>query len=151
MVSNGQREHIALRLSAMEPITFLIQINHRPDGRFDAFCENMPEEIVSGETHEEAAEKAVEVIRERANALAQQESELDESDKDFLSEAFCISQKHKGDPDEWLPMRFDEEGISLGEPFSAPQVVSIQFATSTGSVPNRPSEPTVRELRQLAG
>ena len=135
----------------MDPITFLIQVNHRPDGRFDAFCENMPEKIVSGETHEEAAEKAMDVIRERVNALAQRESELDEAGKDFLSEAFRISQKHKGDPDEWLPMRFDEEGVSLGEPLSAPQVVSIQFATSTGSVSNRSSDPAVRELRGLAG
>ncbi len=134
----------------MEPITFLIQISHRPDGQFDAFCENMPEEVVSGETPEEAAEKAVEVVRERANALAQQESELDETAKDFLSESFRISRKHRGEPDEWLPMKFDEEGVSLGEPFSPPQVVSIQFATSTGSVPNRPSEPSVRELRALA-
>ena len=135
----------------MEPITFFIKINHRPDGRFDAFCENMPEKIVCGETHEDAAEKAVEVMRERANALAQNEAELDENDKSFLNDAFRISRMHRGDPDEWLPMIFDEEGVRLGEPVSTPKVVSIQFATTTGSVPNRPSEPVVRELRALAG
>ena len=135
----------------MEPIKFLIQVNHRPDGRFDAFCENMPEKMVSGETREAAADKMVEVMRERANALARQESELDESDRSFLDDAFRISQMHRGEPDEWLPVIFDDEGVRLGEPVSAPKVVSIQFATSTGSVSNRPSEPAVRELRELAG
>ncbi len=135
----------------MEPIKFLIQVNHRPDGRFDAFCENMPEEIVSGETHEAVADKVAEVVREKAMALARREAELDEPDRSFLNDALRISQMHQGASDEWLPMKFDEEGVSLGEPFGAPQVVSIQFATSTGSVSNRPTEPAVRELRELAG
>ncbi len=135
----------------MEPIKFLIQVNHLPDGRFDAFCENMPEKIVSGETHEAAADKMVEVMRERSNALARQEAELDESDRSFLNDAFRISRMHRGEPDEWLPMIFDDEGVRLGESVSTPKVVSIQFATSTGSVSNRPSEPAVRELRELAG
>ena len=134
----------------MESIKFLIQVNHRPDGRFDAFCENMPEEIVSGETHEAVAEKVAEVMREKAIALARREAELNESDRSFLNEALRISQMHRGASNEWLPIKFDEEGVSLGEPFGAPQVVSIQFATSTGSVPNRPSESAVRELRELA-
>ena len=135
----------------MEPITFLISITHRPDGRFDAFCENMPETVVCGDSHEEAAGKAIEAMREHIVALTEHESTLDEPELSFLEEAFRISQKHKGDPDEWLPVIFDEEGVHLGEPIGTPQVVTIQFATSAGPISGRPSAPAVRELRAVAG
>ena len=135
----------------MEPITFLISITHRSDGRFDAFCENMPETLVCGDSHEEAAEKAVEAMRDLINTFAENEPALDESEQSFFKEAFRISQKHKGDPGEWLPMIFDQEGVHLGKPIGTPKVVSIQFATSSGRVPGRPSAPVVRELRAIAG
>ena len=135
----------------MEPITFVIKTSQRPDGRFDAYCENMPEQFVCAETREEATGKAVEAVRRRAKAIVLREAELNATDKQFLSDASRISTMHRGAPEEWLPLMFDEEGVSLGEPASTPKVVSIQFATYTGSVPNRPSEPIVRELREFAG
>ena len=134
----------------MEPITFLISINRRPDGRFDAFCENMPETVVSGNSHEEAADSAINAMREHIATLVERDATPDESELEFLEDAFQISQKHRGDPGEWLPMIFDEEGVHLGEPIGTPKVVTIQFATSSGSISDRPSEPAVRELRSVA-
>ena len=135
----------------MEPITFVISITHRDDGRFDAFCENMPETIVSGDSHEEVANKAVDAMRAHINELARNESELDVSELEFLNDASNIAQKHKGNRDAWLPLEFDEEGVHLGEPTGTPQAVAVQFATSSRTIPGRPSSTVVRELTALAG
>ena len=134
----------------MEPIKLLIRITHRPDGGFDAFCENLPETVVSGESHEDAAEKVADATLSLIRGHDESEEAMTESEAEFLDKAFRISQKHKGDPGEWLPMIFDEEGVRLGEPIGAPKVVSVQFSTSTGPIPGRTSEPAVRELRAVA-
>lgn len=134
----------------MKPITFLISVTHRPDGRFDAFCENIPETVVSGNSHEEAAERAIDAMREHIATLVELEATPDKTELEFLEEAFQVSQKHSGDPSEWLPMIFDEEGVHLGEPIGTPKAVTIQFATSSGPISDRSSESAIREPTAVA-
>ena len=134
----------------MKPITFLIRVDHRPDGRFDAFCENIPEAIVSGHSSEEAASGAIDAVGEHIANLVELDATPNKNEQEFLEEAFRVSQKHSGDPSEWLPMNFDAEGVHLGQPIGALEAVTIQFATSSGSISGGSSVPVVREPTAVA-
>ena len=118
----------------MEQITFIIRVDPLPNGMFGAQCLTIPDCVSTSPSHNEAVDDIVEKLTERFNELLFEATEIEEDEAHFIEEAFRVSQKHTGDAGEWLPLIFTEEGVHLGEPGRASQIVPIQFGAHSEPV-----------------